>query len=124
MKKYILLTLALLCGAVCALAQSTPPDVAADAVGGKKVTISVTANGTAPFTYQWSKATLAAPTAFAPLPSATMAELVLAAITPADAGIYRVVISNSAGSITSPTATVRVITLPGVEAFTVTVSAE
>lgn len=103
-----------------AVAQTTPPDVSADAVIGKTVTLSVTAQGTQPFTYQWERANIGS-TAFAPVNGATSASLVFPALAAANVGVYRVRITNVAGSITSPTATVRLATSPSIESFTITV---
>lgn len=108
---------------------SPPADVTSDARQGRTVTLSVTAAGTQPFTYQWEKAPLPDPEAlsspgFTPIAGAISASLVLPNVTPADAGIYRVTIANLAGSTTSPTATLRVLIPPTVEAFTISVSGE
>lgn len=78
---------AFLCAA--SLAQS-----ATTAVDGNKVTFSVAAKGTAPFTYQWRKNGVA-------IAGATAATYVVATARPADSGLYSVVVSNSAGSATS-----------------------
>jgi hypothetical protein len=61
------------------------------------VTLSVTAAGTAPLFYQWQFNGTN-------LVGATTATLSLANLTAADAGSYRVVITNAAGSVTSANA--------------------
>ena len=64
---------------------------------GQPLTLAVTVNGTAPFTYQWSKDSAA-------LSGATGSTYVISGVQPADAGVYNVFIANSAGSITSDNA--------------------
>ncbi len=73
---------------------------------GQSVTFSVTAVGTAPLDYQWWKDD-------APLSAANEASLTLTNLQAGDAGAYRVVVSNSLGSVTSMDVrlTVNVITL-------------
>jgi hypothetical protein len=73
-----------------------PADLSVDA--GQPATFSVTATGTAPLAYQWKKAGLN-------LPGATNASYAIAAVQAADTGDYAVVVTNSAGSIGSRTAT-------------------
>ncbi len=93
---------------------STPP-AAASILYGNNATFTVTASGTAPFTYQWRKAgvNLANGTALnaATISGATSATLTLTSITSADAGSYDVVITNSVNPTTSAAATLTV-TLP------------
>jgi uncharacterized delta-60 repeat protein len=73
---------------------------------GQSVTFSVTANGTGPLAYQWSKDN-------ALLSGATGSALTLTNLQAGDAGTYRVVVSNQWSSITSTGAllTVNLITL-------------
>lgn len=72
---------------------------------GNSVTFSVTTGGTPP-TYQWRHSGTN-------LPSGTSASLVLPVVHLTDAGNYVVVVSNSAGSVTSsPPATLAVINPP------------
>lgn len=79
---------------------STPVD--ATYTQGNSATISVSiGSGSQPFTYQWRKNGAA-------IPGATTAQLVFAAISPSDAGLYSVVVSNPAGSATSREATITV----------------
>ncbi len=70
-------------------------------LAGAKSTLTVTPSGTAPFTYQWFRDGTA-------LPGATTATLTLDATLPTDAAAYSVRITNSAGSVTSPAATLAV----------------
>ena len=65
---------------------------------GATVTFSVTASGTAPFTYQWRKDGTN-------LTGATGSSYALARVQPGHAGGYSVMVSNVAGSVTSSTAT-------------------
>ena len=98
-------------------AASPPPDaprITAQPEGqtareGSPVTLSVIATGTAPLVYQWFKDDLT-------LPGATEASLVLTAVSPADAGIYTVIVTNSAGSVTSLAAPLTVIVPPRITA--------
>lgn len=71
------------------------------AAAESSVALTVAATGTPAFTYQWSKNGDA-------LPNATGATLTLTNVQSADAGNYRVVVSNSAGTATSSTATLTV----------------
>lgn len=71
------------------------PSVRADAVdAGKQVILKATADGTQPFTYVWSKGA-------AVISGATSDTLTIANFQPADAGVYSVKISNSAGNTTA-----------------------
>lgn len=72
----------------------------------KGVTISVTANGTMPFSYQWRKAQ--PNQAPQPIAGATAATFVIPNPKVTDSGIYSVVVSNSAGSTVSDDAVVTV----------------
>ena len=68
---------------------------------GQSATFTVAASGTAPLSYQWQKDG-------ANLAGATSATLTLSSVTSANAGSYRAVVSNSAGSATSAAATLTV----------------
>ena len=69
---------------------------------GQTATFSVIASGTAPLTYQWQKNGAA-------ITSATAASYTTPVTTTADSGeLFRVVVSNSAGNITSNSATLTV----------------
>ncbi len=84
----------------------TPPTVAPSIVqqptpvavsGGQTATFSVVASGTAPLTYQWQKNN-------AEIPSATQATFTISPTQLADAGSYRVIVSNVVGNVTSSSA--------------------
>jgi alpha-tubulin suppressor-like RCC1 family protein len=84
----------------------TPPSIAAQPSGltllmGQSGTLSVTANGTAPLSYQWRKDGVA-------INGATSASYSIASAKATDAGSYSVVVSNAAGSVTSAAVTVSV----------------
>jgi hypothetical protein len=68
---------------------------------GQAVQFAVTATGTAPFTYQWQRNTQN-------IPTATGATYAIASAQLANAGDYRVIVSNAAGSATSQVATLTV----------------
>ena len=68
---------------------------------GSGVTFSVTATGTAPLSYQWRKGG-------SNISGATSATYSMTNVQAADAGTYSVVVSNSAGSVTSANATLTV----------------
>ena len=69
---------------------------------GQTATFSVTATGTAPLAYQWQKNA-------ADVPGATSASYTTPMTTTADTGaLFRVMVSNAAGSVTSNTATLTV----------------
>ncbi len=70
-------------------------------LAGAKSTLTVIPAGTAPFTYQWFRDGIARP-------GATSATLTLDLTLPSDAAAYSVRITNSAGSVTSPAATLTV----------------
>lgn len=70
-------------------------DSSSQVPAGKRVVLSVTADGTPPFTYQWKHGAVAA---------GTDQTLILPSMRAADAGDYSVVVSNSAGSTTSDVA--------------------
>lgn len=69
---------------------------------GSNLTISVSAGGNAPFTYQWYKSIVT-------LPSETNPHLVLSNVQNSDTSTYQVIITNSKGSYTSNPVTVTVI---------------
>jgi hypothetical protein len=79
-----------------------PPMIAAPplsqaALPGSNVTFSVSANGTAPLSYQWSFNGAA-------IAAATNASLSLSGVQADSVGNYKVVITNAAGAVTSPPA--------------------
>ena len=67
---------------------------AASVAAGSAVSFSVTADGSAPFSYQWRKDATN-------ISGATAQTYKIASVTAHDAGTYTVVVSNSAGSTTS-----------------------
>jgi uncharacterized delta-60 repeat protein len=79
---------------------ATPPLSASVATGGS-VTLSVTASGVGPFSYQWFKDGVL-------LNGATNATLTLANVSSANAGNYTVRVTNSFGSVTTSAATLTV----------------
>ena len=84
----------------------TPP-ASASVVAGNAATFTVTANGTAPLTYQWKKNGVN-------LAGATAATLNLNNISAADAASYSVVVANAAGSATSSAAALTVMLPPAI----------
>ena len=74
-------------------------------IAGQAARLTVTANGSAPLTYQWLKDGTA-------IAGATSAELAIANAQPANAGTYQVQISNAAGSVSSGSVTLTVIVPP------------
>ena len=66
----------------------------ASVIAGNKVTLEVTAAGTAPLSYQWQKDN-------SDIAGATKAALAFSLVQKADAGNYTVVVSNLAGSVNS-----------------------
>ena len=73
----------------------------ATATVGQAVTFSVTASGTAPFTYQWSKNGVA-------ITGATSASYVINSAATNDAATYSAAVTNSAGTTTSDNAVLTV----------------
>jgi glucose/arabinose dehydrogenase len=68
---------------------------------GNQASFSVTATGTPPLSYQWRKNTV-------DIQGATSSTYTIASVVPADAGNYSVVVSNTAGSVTSDAAVLTV----------------
>ena len=84
----------------------TTQPVSKSVATGASHTFSATASGTAPLTYAWYKeGRLVA--------SGSNADLVFAAVAPSDGGTYRLVVSNSAGSAVSESATLTVTAASG-----------
>ena len=79
----------------------TTQPVSQSVVPGTKVDFTVTAAGTAPFSYQWQKNG-------ANLSGATGSTYTIASAAAADAGQYRAIVTNSAGTATSAAATLTV----------------
>ena len=72
---------------------------------GSSVTFSVVATGTAPLSYQWYKGS-------SKISGATGSSYTISSAKSSDAGSYYVVVSNTAGSVTSTTVTLTVILKP------------
>jgi hypothetical protein len=87
---------------------------------GATAEFNVTANGTGPLAYQWFFTPAGPPTCrLAGLQAGeTNAMLTVTGVRPCDAGSYRVVVSNRAGSATSVPATLRVLVSPSITAIT------
>lgn len=83
---------------------TTQPDSQSVNAGGP-VSFTVAASGTAPLSYQWRKNGTN-------LSGATSATYSIASVQTTDAGGYSAVVTNTAGSATSTTATLTVLTLP------------
>lgn len=81
------------------------PPVAQNAVAGQSVTLTVTATSSFSLSYQWRRAGLN-------LIGATAAALTLSPVQVSDAGNYDVVVSTTAGSVTSAVATLAVVAEP------------
>ena len=89
---------------------ANPPTVVADPQSATRyvhgrLLLSVTADGTPPFQYQWIKGET-------PIDGATASDFRIDDLTAADAGSYKVKIINALGNITSGSATVTVLTPP------------
>ena len=123
-------TLSVSTGAIAPSIVANPVSVTG-AVNGT-ATFSVAANGTAPLGFQWQKSLNNV--AFTDIPSASSSTLVVSPLTAADAGYYRVVVTNSVGTVTSSFASLivapvintpppSVIVAPGV-AHTISVEAD
>jgi methionine-rich copper-binding protein CopC len=102
-----------------AIAEGTPVDIAPEITSspqnvelfvGDKLDLSVTATVTPPLNYQWYKDG-------EPIPGAALPQLTIPSVTEVDAGVYTVVVSNTAGSATSNPARVNVYVLPLDEAI-------
>src|ERR1039458_9912386 len=85
---------------------TTPPQSQA-VVAGQSPTFSVSASGTAPFSYQWLFNGTASP-------GATSSALTLSNVQSNKAGNYLVVVTNAAGSVTSGVATLTVYVPAGI----------
>jgi autotransporter-associated beta strand protein len=83
---------------------TSPPATLAAALG-ETVTLSVTATGTPPLSFQWEKDG-------APIPGATTPSLELASLAATDAGAYTVTITNGIGGATSTPCRLYVLTRP------------
>ncbi len=84
------------------------PPASQVAAAGDDVTFTVSANGFEPLSYQWFKGETA-------IGGATETNLTLLGVTVADAGSYKVKVSNDAGSVTSaPVVLTVLLSVPGV----------
>jgi hypothetical protein len=88
-----------------------PPQSASITTGGT-VAFSVTATGSAPFTYQWQKDG-------ASIAGSSAATLVLANVQAGSAGDYLVLVSNVAGGVTSAAAHLTVLPAPSAPIITI-----
>ena len=77
---------------------STQPQDQTNVLQGASATFTVVAGGSAPFSYQWYYNTNT------PVANANDSILTITNVQPSDAGSYSVVVSNSAGSVTSSNA--------------------
>ena len=89
---------------------TTQPPATASVTTNSNLTISVVATGAT--SYQWQKSTdgVAPFTPISGNATATTASLTLSNVTTADAGVYNVVVTNAAGSVTSTSDTVTITT--------------
>lgn len=83
-----------------------PLPTATTIVQGRTLTLTATASGVGPFTYQWTKNGVA-------IPGATEATFSLNMVHAADAGEYAVVVTNAGGSVMSAASSVSINTDPG-----------
>ncbi|MDP1579052.1 MAG: pectinesterase family protein [Candidatus Didemnitutus sp.] len=102
-------TLTVTIGAV-APSFAVDPTGATVLVGGAH-TFSTVVNGTAPLTYQWERSSNGGAN-YTPVNSATSTSLVITNAQLSDAGLYRLVATNSQGSVTSASATLVVNQAP------------
>ncbi len=87
---------------------TTPPSITSQPTSravnpGASTTLSVTASGAAPLSYQWKKGDTS-------ISGATASSYTIASVSSSDAGDYTVVVSNSNGSVTSNVATLTINT--------------
>lgn len=92
----------------------TPPQDATILAGGSN-TFAVAASGTSPLSYQWQRSTDNG-TSWTDVSGGTRAAYMLTAARLSDAGLYRVVVSNSVGSIESASAHLTVNEGPAITA--------
>ncbi|MEO6003302.1 MAG: MBG domain-containing protein [Opitutus sp.] len=92
-----------------------PQDQTVNAGKNVSVTFSVIASSPTPLSYQWQKDG-------APIAGSTSSTFRINKVTAADAGVYRVVVTNSAGSVTSNPATLTVAGPPVITTQPVAVS--
>src|SRR5207253_8693264 len=99
--------------AVGALPSITVPPVSRTNTVGTTATFSVGAAGALPLNYQWQK-NGAILSNGGNVSGATSTNLTVAAVSQSDVANYSVVVSNTAGSVTSPIATLTVIPPPSI----------
>ncbi len=78
---------------------------------GKSVSLSVTPSGTSPFSYQWQKGAVNLSNG-GDISGATTNTLNLAPAATTNSGNYRVVVTNTSGSVTSSVAVVSIVPVP------------
>ena len=100
-------TLAITTGAIAPSIVGSPAS-ATGSVNGS-ASFSVSANGTAPLSFQWQKSLNNVD--FADIPGATASTFALSPLGTADAGYYRVVVTNSVDSATSASAALTIAPL-------------
>lgn len=93
-------------GAVLTVNAAVAPIITQQPLGqtlnyGDTLGLSVNANGTSPFTFQWKKDGV-------PLSNSNSSSYYIYSTTPANSGVYTVVVTNAAGSVTSNEATITV----------------
>ena len=98
----------------------SPPTISLQPVSvspnlGASASLSVTATGGAPYTYQWKKDGT-------DVAGATAATLSFATLLSTDAGSYTVVVTNAAGAVTSNTAILTVVVVPTIAAQPVSIN--
>jgi hypothetical protein len=99
----------------------SPPTISTQPVSispnlGASASLSVTAAGGAPYTYQWQKGG-------SDVAGATAATLSFATLSSTDAGSYTVVVINAAGSVTSNVAILTVVMTPTITVQPVSINA-
>ena len=90
------------CGSSSVPPSITQPPMSLTITQGGSAVFSVTAAGSSPLAYQWRFGS-------ADISGATASNYTVASAQSSDAGAYEVVVSNSGGSVTSPSATLRVL---------------
>lgn len=106
MNKYLIPLAALVLG-------TTSP--AAPVTVGKSVTLTVTADGSQPFNYQWFKDNV-------PVPGATTDTLVIPNFTTANAGVYYASVTNVTGSTNSNKVQLEPVKVPSNATIKVTIA--
>ena len=89
-------------GQLASIPRIAQPPASLDRLEGMTATLTVTATGAATLTYQWHRGD-------APIPGATAPTLAVGPLTASDAGIYRVVVANASGTVSSIPAALTVV---------------